>query len=1246
MAVDHYAKLASNTEAERLQAAVALLDHLIKKDDSKEWDAALARLAKALVSPRQPARLGASMALTELLNERYKMVKVSDYLELLPKLDAAADQAEQKEADNSKKNKKTNNSVNDKYAVLFGVQALINSKVVTYKHTSLDDFKLVSDLLINLVKNRGDDNSLLESAYTSLCLLAKRLPDVSFPQGEAVEYLFQKIHTDINATFTPEAIALYVSVPAALRVSSGSFTGGWAFGDPLAKGNFPALTKALLTTIPDSASANLVKENAWKKKKKGAFDKQKIDQKIQQQLQPPKLNIVWAKIASAYLEAASPAELEESKSKKQKSDKKSKRSSLAGADVERIGFSEFWKGVVDDSFFSQSSTAQKRLIGLEIFEAFLTVFTSPSPSVIPLIKSIFSANLIRVVTASKYEKSTGPVLQKAIKQFGASIVTASKASPVLAAAFLESIFASKSAHNFDLLTKTKTTHELMTLALTPEYLPVLAKFYLDAFITPFPEDPKIAETDPAVVDLRRKWALEKMTLLIKSPVLQKSAPSERDWLDNLIYTLIRVGFFKPVDQSTDSKKDKKESKKRKHDSAAAGESIVPSPPVSEASQALTQEKVSSIIGLTVNLKRPDNATWPHRAISKLVKLESDPSLECLVKFDSADLLQKSKAKALQTLEKIRVKRQSSPHVDGPQLEAFELLFSLVIFQVYTSDTEAGGVLEELQTCYNTVQGQSQTDEVVMGKPGSSGSNSGSSGVEDSEEESDSDEEEEVDVSLVLTEILLSFISRESAALLKVSETVWKTFVPQITRDSLQRLYDVLGAQETADGQSELFDNLEGLEEMGEDYDEDEEEEEDEEEDDEESEEDEDEGKTEKSSTANCSKESKNSDDDEEVTEGTNRDKIEEVEEESRRKLAQALGISADGDVEMKDVKETSEDDEAEDDDEMDDDQMMALDGHLAAIFRERQMALKEHAPTKSAQRKKEAKVARHNMVQFKMRVIDLLGAYVQTKPSSGLVLTMVVPLLNLIKSTRDKNLGEKAVSLLKKDICKIKVSPELVAEIKKDVEFEDDEEDGCEGGCGDGCCAPPAGEDDDAEEEDDESESEKSDSKDKEESPEVEEAEDSDSDDDGFDSEFNITTSDLIEWIQEIHSLAWKSNRLPLTQACNHCSVFIAKVLVTTDFNCLQAVLSVYMASIQDWLSSKRNRLAPAMFNDFLNWAYSFRQQKFGLGASAATAANGTKEAPAKPSENGPTEKDEKPQEKPKGAEKKGSKKPKKTKKN
>jgi len=135
----------------------------------------------------------------------------------------------------------------------------------------------------------------------------------------------------------------------------------------------------------------------------------------------------------------------------------------------------------------------------------------------------------------------------------------------------------------------------------------------------------------------------------------------------------------------------------------------------------------------------------------------------------------AKDQAISTLLKILKKAEKAQPEKKAPLQALALLYSLVIFQLYNGEPEAVSILDELRICY---------DKFIRHKD---------------------TEESNVDVSEVLVELLLSFISKPSALLRKVTQHVFGAFMAEITVGGLKLMTDVLESDESLRGQQQLFD---------------------------------------------------------------------------------------------------------------------------------------------------------------------------------------------------------------------------------------------------------------------------------------------------------------------------------------------------------------------------------------------------------------------------------------------------------
>lgn len=107
-----------------------------------------------------------------------------------------------------------------------------------------------------------------------------------------------------------------------------------------------------------------------------------------------------------------------------------------------------------------------------------------------------------------------------------------------------------------------------------------------------------------------------------------------------------------------------------------------------------------------------------------------------------------------------------------------------------------------------------------------------------------------------------------------------------------------------------------------------------------------------------------------------------------------------------DAKESSSSDE-----DMDDEQMEALDYHLEKVFRER---------NKLTSKKNERRDAKENIINFKCRVLELLEIYVKQQHADTLALSLLLPILTVIRTTTSPLVASKACNLMREyaRLCK------------------------------------------------------------------------------------------------------------------------------------------------------------------------------------------------------------------------------------
>ena len=122
------------------------------------------------------------------------------------------------------------------------------------------------------------------------------------------------------------------------------------------------------------------------------------------------------------------------------------------------------------------------------------------------------------------------------------------------------------------------------------------------------------------------------------------------------------------------------------------------------------------------------------------------------------------------------------------------------------------------------------------------------------------------------------------------------------------------------------------------------------------------------------------------------------------KLAQALGTRP-GNEDL-DAEDSSSSDE-----DMNSEQMEALDGHLGQILRER-----KNITSKRTERKD----AKETIVNFKCRVLELLEIYAKQQHANSLALSLLLPLLKVIRTTTSPQVSSKACNVMREyaRVCK------------------------------------------------------------------------------------------------------------------------------------------------------------------------------------------------------------------------------------
>ncbi|KAM6110568.1 LOW QUALITY PROTEIN: myb-binding protein 1A [Pterocles gutturalis] len=247
---------------------------------------------------------------------------------------------------------------------------------------------------------------------------------------------------------------------------------------------------------------------------------------------------------------------------------------------------------------------------------------------------------------------------------------------------------------------------------------------------------------------------------------------------------------------------------------------------------------------------------------------------------------------------------------------------------------------------------------------------------------------------VMVEILLSLLAQPSLLIRRISKSVFVRICPSLTKRGLQLILDVLDPYQEQNEESAVVVMEESNKKVKSAQDMDEEE----------------------------SEDSSDEDDTEEENDSGDEERNEEVDEDFRSQLRNVLqaGKALKGD---------------ESDEELDDEAMMALDKNISALFAEQQKRIQAKKDEKDRMRKE--KILRRD---FKIKVLDLVEAFLTKQSENPLVFDIIEPLLRVIEqcmsSDSDKqevDFLQKTANIFKNSLCRTKQYCKRVDALQEDL---------------------------------------------------------------------------------------------------------------------------------------------------------------------------------------------------------------------
>ncbi|KAJ5545292.1 hypothetical protein N7535_006325 [Penicillium sp. DV-2018c] len=434
--VELYEDLASEKDEIRLKAASGLVSQFTpdKQPTDEQIKKALSRLFRGLCSSRKAARVGFSIALTEILAQVFLTPRepvafsFSDALNLWDtQTSAAGSETKQEQRDHI-------------FGRLFGAEAIIKSAVLFEPTVPFEQWTQVIELVCELAEKkpwiREECGWII---YQCVYDLAGRKLDAKYVQA-ALECLCAH-----GIARSPEGVAIWLA--AKDMYPKADFPSNiWKHDDPLDTKERNSLSKIMKES---GAAANEGENKANVAKNSGVWNS--------------KLHFAWDAVLSRTIV--------EAKDKSKKS---------------RMTFSDFWTEVVDNGLFAAASSDERKYWGFLLFTRLINDGGLQQAS------QTFTKNLTRCLT-NQLAVEDRYLHRMAVKAAKAVQARVSK-EPEFAAAAIRGLMGTSGTLNFDQATKTKTVEKIVAEA-NHEALQDIVPFFEQLIQKPGTTDEKTAASN-------------------------------------------------------------------------------------------------------------------------------------------------------------------------------------------------------------------------------------------------------------------------------------------------------------------------------------------------------------------------------------------------------------------------------------------------------------------------------------------------------------------------------------------------------------------------------------------------------------------------------------------------------------------------------------------------------------------------------------------------------------------------------
>ncbi|KAG0160358.1 hypothetical protein PDIDSM_7885 [Penicillium digitatum] len=431
--VELYEDLASEKDDIRLKAAQTLVSQFTPDQNpaDEQIKKVLSRLFRGLCSSRKAARIGFSIALTEILTQVFSSPRETSRFGFSDALNLWESQSSSYGSESGQEQR------DHLFGRLFGAEAIIKSSVLFQPTVPFEQWTQVVDLVFELAQKkpwiREECGWII---YQCVYDLAARKMEPKYIQS-ALEQLCVR-----DLARSPEGVAIWLA--AKDMFPNATFPSKvWKHDDPLDTKERSSMSKIM----KESGAAS--SDGETKVKSSGVWNN--------------KLHFAWDAVLSRTSTEAK---------------EKSKKS--------RMTFTDFWTEVVDNGLFAAASSDERKYWGFLLFNRILND-GGPQQAA-----QIFTKNLMRCLT-NQLAVEDRYLHRMAVKVAKAIQARVSK-EPEFAAAAIRGLMGTSGTLNFDQATKTKTVEKIVSEA-NYEALEEIVPFFEQLIQTPGTTEEKTAASN-------------------------------------------------------------------------------------------------------------------------------------------------------------------------------------------------------------------------------------------------------------------------------------------------------------------------------------------------------------------------------------------------------------------------------------------------------------------------------------------------------------------------------------------------------------------------------------------------------------------------------------------------------------------------------------------------------------------------------------------------------------------------------